>query len=176
MRSLVMVLAVTLAAGGLLRAQDTEPLTYTKSAHHTIMQLMVAMAEKMPEEYYSFKPTPEMRTFGELVAHVTRHQEMFCSASMGIRKDMEQTGNKPKAELVAALKSSFATCETAIKAFGGGDASATVEFRNSKVSKFRLLMLDLLHSNEEYGYMAVYLRLKGVVPPSSDPEFRKTHP
>jgi hypothetical protein len=95
--------------------------------------------------------------------------------SMGERNDPGRAETKTKAELVAALKDSFATCDAAHGALTDANASEIV-FRSDRatMSRFELLMGDVTHSWEEYGYMSVYLRLKGIVPPSSDPEFRKT--
>jgi len=191
MRYLAAILLTTaLVATGLLRGQESEPVPVTTKAYHEVRKkLLTALAERMPEEYYNFKPTPEMQTFGDLVAHVTQHQGRFCSEAMGQPYEVNDTGNqaasprrpggtvappKTKAELVAALEHSFATCDAAIDALTEANATELIDGFGTKTSRLRILLGDLLHSSEEYGYLAVYLRLKGVVPPSSDPEFLKT--
>lgn len=184
------LLAVALVTTGLLRGQEREPVPVTTKAYHEVRKrLLTALAERMPEEYYNFKPTPEMQTFGDLVAHVTQHQERFCSEAMGQQYEVSGTGNqaasprrpggtvalpKSKTELVAALEHSFAACEAAMDAVTEANATELIDGFGTRMSRLRILLGDLLHSSEEYGYLAVYLRLKGVVPPSSDPEFLKT--
>jgi hypothetical protein len=118
----------------------------------------------MPEDGYSFKPTPEIRTFGALLAHIADHQVRYCSAARGTPKKTDFLSKSAKAELVEALATSFKECDAAWDSVT--DANAT-EIMGSR-SRLGTLILDVVHSNEEYGYMSVYFRLKGIVPPSSD--------
>lgn len=122
----------------------------------------------MPEEHYSFKPSAEIRTFGQLIAHVADSQARNCSMVNGARKDINAAAKTSKADLVAALKESFAMCDTAFDALTDAKASDMIAMGQRQRSKFGLLSGLVSHSNEEYGYMAVYLRLKGIVPPSSE--------
>ena len=174
---LVTMLAGVLMAGGVLSAQDTEPISSSLNLIYGHYQLLlVEMAERMPEEDYSFKPVPEVRTFGELVGHVADHQAWSCSQTMGEQTDLNaEEEMSTKTELVAALKESFEICDAAHKVFTDANAAEIVTRhpRWGESSRFSYLMSDIGHSMEEYGYMAVYLRLKGIVPPSSDMEFRK---
>jgi hypothetical protein len=117
----------------------------------------------MPAEDYTFKPTPDVRSFGALMAHIADHQVRFCSQARGAAKkgNPDLTG---KAELVEALAASFKECDAAWDSITDANASETVGQR----SRLGTLLVDVIHSNEEYGYMSVYFRLKGIVPPSSD--------
>lgn len=174
---LVTMMAGVLMAGGVLTAQDTVPISSSlKQTYQYSQLLLLEMAERMPEEDYSFKPVLEVRTFGELVGHVADHQAFSCSVSMGEPIDLKAEEEKrTKTELVAALKESVGICDAAYKVLTDANAAKIVTRhpRWGETSRFQYLMTDLGHSMEEYGYMAVYLRLKGVVPPSSDMEFRK---
>jgi hypothetical protein len=122
------------------------------------------MAEQMPEENYSFKPTPEMRTFGQLMAHVADTQAGMCSTASGEKKSVDAASKTTKADLVAALQQSSAMCDAAFDSLTAETAAHPGGMGRSKLA---LLEFNTGHSNEEYGYGSVYMRLKGVVPPSS---------
>ncbi len=150
-------------------AQSANPMsTELKGMYNGVKNNLTRMADKMPEEHYAFKATPEIRTFGELVAHVADSQARTCSAVNGEQKAVNAASKTTKADLVAALKESFAMCDKAIDALTDAKASEMVTIRQGQRSKLGALAGMVSHSNEEYGYMAVYLRLKGIVPPSSE--------
>ena len=152
-----------------LNAQDGNPLSSeARQAYNGIKNNLTKMAEKMSEENYSFKPTPDIRTFGQLVGHVADSQMRTCSTVNGEMKNLNASAKTSKADLVAALKESFEACDAAFAKLT--DASATEMMKTPRGQRSRLgaLVGVTTHSNEEYGYMAVYMRLKGVVPPSSE--------
>jgi hypothetical protein len=126
------------------------------------------MAEKMPEENYSFKATDDIRTFGQLVAHVADDQARNCSAVNGEPKALNAGSKTSKADLVAALNESFAICDKAFESLTDAKATEMISMGQRQRSRFGMLTSMLTHSNEEYGYMAVFLRLKGITPPSSE--------
>lgn len=166
-RYFIMIVAIAGACD--LQAQSANPLsTEAKQAYTGIKNNLSKMAEKMPEEQYGFKPTPEIRTFGQLVAHVADAQARNCSAVNGEAKAINAASKTSKADLVAALKESFAICDAAYDSLTDADAAAMIKTARGQRSKLGTLVGNTTHSNEEYGYMAVYLRLKGVVPPSSE--------
>lgn len=130
---------------------------------------LVRAAEKMPEESYSFRPTPEVRTFGQIVGHVIDAQYMICGTALGETPagvNAEKTKTS-KADLVAALK---ASCEYCDKAFKQSDASAAaaVQLFGMDMNRFGALGLNVAHGFEHYGNMVTYMRIKGIVPPSSE--------
>jgi hypothetical protein len=158
------MLAASLAGVCSLRAQTTNPLiAETRQAYTSVKGYLTRAAAAMPEENYSFKPTPEIRTFGALLAHIADHQMRYCSTALGARKQ-GGAAKTTKADLVAALAASFAECDAAWDSITDANATEMVGQR----SKLGTLILDVVHSNEEYGYMAIYFRLKGIVPPSTD--------
>ena len=73
-----------------------------------------------------------------------------------------------KADLVAALKDSFAECDKAFDSLTDANAAEMIKGPRGERSKLGMLNGIVVHDNEEYGYLAVYMRVKGVVPPSSD--------
>lgn len=161
--------AMLFAAAAISSAQTANPLSSeAKQAYTNIKNNLTRMAEKMPEENYAFKPTPEVRTFGALVAHVADSQMRTCSAVKGEAKQAGAGAKTAKADLVAALKDSFAECDAAFESLTDASAAEMIKTARGQRSKLGALVGNTIHDNEEYGYMSVYLRLKGVVPPSSE--------
>ena len=171
-RSMLAAALVCLAAAS-PRAQTTSPfLTELKRYYYeAVKRNLSALVDKMPEEHFAFKPVPEMRSFGESVAHVADAQARNCNLVSGAgSKTLDADKKKTKADLLAALKESFAICDGAFAALTDARASDMVRMGQSsfQLSKLSLLVSMISHSNEQHGYMAVYLRLKGIVPPSTE--------
>jgi hypothetical protein len=128
------------------------------------------MAEKMPEEHYRFKPMPEMADFGTRIAHAINFNMRGCATVKGEQKALTFSAAPTKAEVLAAMKETNAYCDGVFNALTDAAAMKTIEGgRGGPRPAFAVLQGTVLeHSQEMYGYMAVYLRLKGIVPPSSD--------
>ncbi len=139
-----------------------------KQMYNGVKNNLTSMAEKMPEEHYNFKPTEEIRSFGQLVGHVADSQARACSGANGEQKSVNAASKTTKADLVAALKESFAICDKAFDSLTDAKANEMIQMGQRQRSRLGTLTGTVSHSNEEYGYMAVYLRLKGIVPPSSE--------
>src|SRR6195256_1443730 len=140
-----------------------------KALYAFVSDALTRSAEKMPEENYAFKPTPEVRSFGQLVGHVADAQYMFCSQAIGESnpaKDIEKTKTS-KADLVAALKDGVAYCNKAFDSMTDAKGSQMVKFFNFDMAKLTLFSINTAHTDEHYGNMVTYLRLKGIVPPTS---------
>ena len=152
-------------------AQESEPappfVTEAKKDYAAVKNDLLKAADKMPEEGYSFQATPSVRSFGALVAHVTEVQFGVCGALLGSRSKPPEPG-KTKTELLAALKASFATCDSAYDSVTAANQSQIAGTGLLKRSRLAVLFLNNEHDNETYGTMSVYLRLKGIVPPSSE--------
>jgi uncharacterized damage-inducible protein DinB len=151
---------------------ESNPLSASvRRDYQGIRDYFIRAAEKMPEADYGFKPTPEVRSFGEQVAHVADDQYNLCAPARGeTRKaaytEIENTLSR-KADLVRALKQAFAYCDAAYDALT--DASgAEAASGGKRMTKFGMLNWNLWHTWEHYGNVVVYLRLKGLVPPSSE--------
>jgi hypothetical protein len=157
-----------LAAIGALQAQTNPVIAEQKAAYTRLKTNLVKAAEKMPEDAYSFKPTPEMQSFGERVAHIAG-QTGTCSGLTGERKSNPAQGKTSKADLVAALKASFDACDAAWDSMNDKTAMETIAGRGGQqISKISVLIGNNMHIQEMYGYISPYMRLKGVVPPTSD--------
>lgn len=151
-----------------LQAQD--PLTSdSKAAYTGVSGFFVRAAEKMPEKDYSFKPAPTVRTFGQVVGHIADNQYMWCSAVKGEKKEsnIEQTVTS-KADLVARLKESIAYCDSVYASFHDSDAAVKINAFGRERTKLSTLDFNTGHIYEHYGTIATYIRIKGMVPPSSE--------
>ncbi len=151
-----------------LVAQDNPLSTEAKQAWTRTKGNLIGAAEKMTEENYDFKPAPESQSFKVLVAHTADSALGTCSAYNGERKQGGASKLASKAELVAALKDSLAECDKAYDSLT--DAKATEMIQSPRGSRSRLGALygNNIHLEHEYAQMTVLLRLKGVVPPSSE--------
>jgi uncharacterized damage-inducible protein DinB len=158
------------ALGGafVLQAADNPLSTELKQNYDQRKNALLAEADRMSDADYSFKATPEVGTFGSRVAHVADAQMMICSAVKGEKKMAETKGKTSKADLVAALKASFDYCDGAYDSMTDAMATQTVMIFGRPQSKLSALWGNVAHDSEMYGYMAVYLRLKGLVPPTSE--------
>jgi hypothetical protein len=176
MKPYLLLLAAAGMAGG-LQAQTANPLSRELLQMYTIVKTnLLKMAQKMPDENYSFRPTPEVETFGRRVAHIAGANLRTCAGLNGETRPLASAGKTSKSELVPALQESFAYCDGVFQALTDASAVEMVPGRigspPSAEARTRLSTMwnVVRHSNELYGYMAVYLRMKGVVPPSSSPD------
>lgn len=161
--------AAAFACALALHAEGSNPLiAESKQSYTAIKTNLLKAAEKMTQEGYDYKATPDVRTFGALIAHIADSQTRSCSTSKGETKQGTAGTKTAKADLVAALKESIAECDAAFDALTDANAMEMVKFRNGQRSRLGALIANTTHDNEEYGYIAVYMRLKGVVPPSSE--------
>ena len=126
-------------------------------------------AEEMPEENYSFKPASTVRSFGQLVGHVADAQYEFCAPVVGdgAKSPGIEKSKTSKADLIQGLKDAFAYCDKAYDSMTDAHAAEVVNFFGHKAAKLTLLDFNSAHNDEHYGNMVTYLRIKGLVPPSS---------
>ena len=154
-------------------AQSTaNPLSTTaKGMYGMTKSVVLAAAEEMPEANYSFQPVSTVRTFGQLVGHVADAQYEFCSPVRGDNnKGPGVEKNKTaKADLIQALKDGFAYCDEAYTGMTDAHAADMVQFFGHNLPKLSILNYNIAHNEEHYGNMVTYLRIKGLVPPSSQP-------
>ena len=171
-RQILVVLSTAIAGAITLPAQPaaggSSISAELKQSYTSVKNNLLKAAEKMPEENYGFKPVPEIRSFGALVAHVADSQTRACNALRGEQKPTTASSKTAKADIVAALKDSIADCDSAFDSLTDATASETVKLGRGQMTRAGALMRVAIHDNEEYGYLAVYLRLKGIVPPSSE--------
>jgi uncharacterized damage-inducible protein DinB len=156
-------------------AQDkpANPLIATSKAIFAISKGdVMGSIEKVPDELWNYQPTKEIRTMGQLFAHIADGQYEFCGvASEGkvVSKDIEKT-MKTKAEVSAALKDAFAYCDAAFAGMTDAKASEIVPFFGMKITRLGALDFNTAHNMEHYGNLVTYMRLNNIVPPSSAPK------
>src|SRR5579871_1208956 len=152
-------------------ASPANPITMSEKGLYSFLSgAVVKAAEKMPEENYSFKPTPDVRSFGQLVGHEADANYMFCAMASGQAnpmKNVEKTKTS-KADLVAAVKDAVAFCNAAFNGVTDASGSEMTDFRGFKLAKLTIFSLNTAHTDEHYGNMVTYMRLKGLVPPTSE--------
>lgn len=156
-------------------ALSTSLASMTKSMHATIRRNLAEAAEAMSAEDYAFRPTPDVRTFAQLIGHVVFANYLFCAQATG--QPMPTTINQEqltdKAALVKALNDALALCDKAYEGTTDENFMQTVGVRPRvgqtlvQTRRGALLMFNVTHNNEHYGNIVVYLRLKGHVPPST---------
>jgi uncharacterized damage-inducible protein DinB len=147
------------------------PITASeKGLYSFISGAVVGAAEKMPETNYDFKPTPEVRSFGQLVGHVADANYSFCSQALGEDDPVKgiEKSKTSKADLVAAIKGSVAYCNQAFDKMTDAKGSEMTKFASFHLARLSLLSLNTAHTDEHYGNMVTYLRLKGIIPPTSE--------
>ncbi len=132
---------------------------------------IVRTAAKVPEDKYSYKPVDGVRTMGQLLAHVADGQYEFCGAAKEgtpLRKGIEQSAHT-KAEIVHALNDAFVYCESVYASLDAASAAGTVRFFGQNMSKLGIMDFNVAHTFEHYGNLVTYMRMNGIVPPSSEP-------
>jgi hypothetical protein len=150
-------------------AQTPSTADGIRAFYNGVKSNILKAADKMPDDAYDFKPTPEQRSFGGWIAHVADAQTAGCSRVLGSPKTPGAASKTTKADLVAALKDSFDTCDAAYAGLTDANAGDTVQSFRGPMTRLASLAGNVVHDNECYGSIAVYLRLKGIVPPSSEP-------
>jgi uncharacterized damage-inducible protein DinB len=173
MRSLLGVFLICLLVPVVVFSQDNPLSTFNKTAYGAVKNILVHTAEKMPEENYNFKPAATVRSFGQILGHVA-DQYMFCSIELSEKNPdlkIEQTKTS-KADLIAALKGAFAYCDKAYDAMTDAAAPQMVSLFGRDMPKLSVLNVNTMHSMEHYGNLVTYLRLKNIVPPTSEPGFQ----
>ena len=166
MKRIVLTAALLAAAATPAAAQSANgSVASTRAVYESVKAWLLAAAEQMPEADYGFKPVATVRSFGEIVAHVAQAQHMICGAALGAPM---QPGAAPttKAAIVADLRASFAHCDQAY-AQSDADAAGMGQLFGQPRSRLGILVLNTSHDFEHYGNLVTYLRIKGLVPPSS---------
>ena len=165
-----LLFGAALAVTSTAQAQTANPIAdHLKGQWTNIRDLLTKMADAMPDDAYRFKPTPEMEDFGKRMAHVVGFNMRSCAMAKGEQKPLTFSANPTKSEIQAAVKEANAECDSVFNTLTDAGAMKMIAAgRGGQRPAFAILEANVLeHSQEMYGYMAPYLRLKGIVPPSS---------
>lgn len=165
------ITAVVLAALATPAFAQSKALAESLARMHAgVGRNVVEAAEKMPEADFAFQPTKDVRTFGGFVGHVANAAYSYCSRAKGEanpnKEDFEKTLGKTP--LVAAIKGATTYCDAVYKAMTDAALSEMVTMGQSQQPRGQILVQNISHSNEHYGNLVTYMRLKGLVPPSTE--------
>jgi uncharacterized damage-inducible protein DinB len=176
MRYAVLVALVGLAAPAL--AQETiSPADASASSLRLFgvaTTYITKSAEKMPDEHFAFRPAPEVRTYAQLLGHIADAQYTICSMALGEKPpvaDIEKT-KSTKPDLIEALAGSFAYCNKAHETLSGPKGAEIIDAIRGKHPRIGILYFNTMHTFEHYGNVITYLRMKGIVPPSTEAQQR----
>jgi hypothetical protein len=165
------------AAPAASAAPDMTPVAnpvsgFVKAGVARYQKNMVGAAEAMPAEKFSFKPSPEMNSFGHLVIHIAQSNNTFCSKISGqAAPDVKIAETDPKDKLVAAMKDSFAFCAAALEKVDDSKLGEQfMMFGNRPMSRGGALVALGGSWTDHYATEAIYLRLNGILPPTAQPE------
>ena len=169
-RNLTLMLAMVVALGAAPLMAAESPITdATKGIFDGLKGNLTKAAEQVSEADYAFKATPEVRSLGQILAHVADANFAMCSGVAGknpMSESVEKTKTS-KADIQKALVDSFAFCEKAYAGLTDASAADMVEFFGSKRPKLGVLEFVNNHNAQHYGNIVTYMRLKGLTPPSS---------
>jgi uncharacterized damage-inducible protein DinB len=175
---LLPALAAPLFAQATQGSQDNPLSTWLRDSYMRNKTTIVRTAEKMPEEFYDMRPgaQQEVRTFGQQVGHLANYNFLWCSEAKGEKNPNTANLEKltTKAEFIKAVNDAFAYCDGAYTALTDASGAQMIDItqengRQTRSLRMGLLTLNYGHNNEIYGSMVVYLRMKNIVPPASEP-------
>src|SRR5262245_58734907 len=158
-----------------LSAQETpaNPLMNTSKAMFGISKKnILGSVDKIPDNLWSYQPTKEVRTVGQLFAHIADGQYEFCGVGLegkAVSKDIEKTA-KTKPEIVSALNEAFGYCDAAYSKLSDAKAAETVNFFGMNITRLGAMDFNVAHNMEHYGNLVTYMRMNNIVPPSSTPQ------
>jgi len=169
------VVFALLALAGFAAAQENPITAHQRHLYKGMKTILITAAEGMPEEKYGFRPVEGVRTFGQIVGHAADANYGFCSSVLGkpnpgLKIEQSKT---TKAELIAALKEAFVYCDQAYDALTDATGAELMPGSTS-TPKTGMLTVNIVHTIEHYGNLVTYMRMNGLVPPTSDPELMKS--
>jgi uncharacterized damage-inducible protein DinB len=175
----IISLAIMIAVGSTAVPASAQPPAAESSYSGTvrarwnaIKRNVAGSAQAMPEDGFAFKPAPDVRTFGQLLGHLANEHYIFCSMVKGEANPQEKVDfekKTTKAEFVKDINDSIAYCDAAYAALKDEAKSIAPYAPGKRDTPFNLMLMNVTHDSEHYGNLVTYLRMKGIVPPSSQP-------
>jgi uncharacterized damage-inducible protein DinB len=149
-------------------AQDNPISALNKRSYGQLKNWLLRSAEKMPEESYNFKPTDAVRSYGQILGHLADYQYMYCSILRGEKNPAAKTDQTSKADLLIVLQNAFAYCDQPYDGLTDVSALQMVKFYGGDTPRINVMIVNNMHMSEHYGNLVVYMRLKNIVPPSTE--------
>jgi hypothetical protein len=175
MRTILLMALLSLSTTAVLAQAPATPPTpgpggEVQRTYNALKGNILKSADKMPEDLYSYKPTPDIRVFARILTHVIEAQVGVCSSINGTApadriKTPAETA--PKTEIVTALKASFDACDKAYASITEANAFELISYGPVKRTRIGMLWGNVSHDNEQYAQLATYMRLKNITPPSA---------
>ena len=157
---------------GAVQAQDAPVTASLAGLHKMTAGNIVAAAEQLSDDMYAYRPSISVRTTGQILAHVANAQYAFCSAASGEanpnQANLEETLSA-KTDIVAALGAAFAYCEGVYAAMTDAQGAEARSFFGQQMAASGIMAFNTAHNYEHYGNLVTYMRMNGIVPPSSQP-------
>lgn len=162
------VLAAATGQGARAQGQDAT-VASVKAIHDQVKGVIIKSAAMVPDAKYTYKPTPEVRSFGQLLGHIANASRLFCGTASGMKPPQAGDAEKlaTKAEIQKAVADAMAFCDHAFTMITTANANETVDLFGAKHSRIGALAFNNAHNYEHYGNLVTYLRMNGMVPPSS---------
>jgi uncharacterized damage-inducible protein DinB len=169
------VMAAAMVAALMVPSTALAQNPYTDSIKGQLAQIknpVIRTAEKVGEDLYSFKPTPDVRSLGQLIAHIADGNFGICAAASGMKPPMSgiEKSRTSKADLQKALAASFEFCEQGLASMDDKKGGEVIKMFLGMHPRLGVFAFNNSHVNEHYGNLVTYMRLKGIVPPSSEPK------
>ena len=179
--------ALAQQAGGQNQQAPPTVAGAVRNFYNGIKNNITRSGEKMPEEFYGLRPgtQEEVRTFGQHLAHVANFNYLWCAQAKGEKNpnagiNLEKTLTT-KDQFMKALRASYDYCDGAYNALTDANGSEVITItqesgRQTQQTRMGLLMLNIVHNEELYGSLVTTLRMKNIVPPSSEPRPQQQQP
>lgn len=166
------------------------PLTVSgavKNFYNGVKNNIMRSGDKMPEEFYGLRPgtQEEVRTFGQQLTHAARFNYLWCAQYKGEKNPVEgndiEKNLKTKDEIMKTLRASYEYCDSAYAGLTDANGGEVITFtqesgRVVQQTRMGLLILNIIHNEEVYGSIVTTLRIKNIVPPSSEPRPKPAQP
>jgi uncharacterized damage-inducible protein DinB len=171
MKTMILAACTVIATSTPALAQTSPLASSAKQVLGLVKGNILKSAEQVSEADYAFKPVDTVRNFGAILGHIANANFMICSMGSGAANPMKDTDiektKTTKADLQKALADSFSFCEAQFDAMTDAKATEMVDFFRGKQPRLNVLQFNIAHDFEHYGNLVTYMRMKGLVPPSS---------
>lgn len=164
------LLAVTASAQAQQKSSGANPATDGQTQLYNMVKgYILKAADQVPEDKYAYQPTKDVRTFGQLLGHIADAQATVCPSIKGEDKPYATVAEKlkTKAEIISALKATFATCDAVYSGVTDAGLAKSAKPFGMDMNVSGALTLNTSHNWEHYGNIVTYMRMLGMVPPSS---------
>jgi uncharacterized damage-inducible protein DinB len=140
-----------------------------KTLYENVKGFITKAAEQVPPDKYGYAPVKGVRTMGQLFGHIANSTAMFCNTASGMQMATGGDAEKltAKADIQKALATGFSACDHAFQMINAGSANEPIKLFNQAHTRIGVMAFNNAHMYEHYGNVVTYMRINGMVPPSS---------